>query len=128
MDMRRPTAVWAHLSPIELLGIIFKDELTMNGGASLWTCTSSPRIRVSVLPGSPCLDDWGSGEVLGQQVWVLQTVLILQDISAPMGPLHPQGILKGLRILSELLSRSFATKLRIGTWSACPGPVSAHLG
>ena len=47
--------------------------------------------------------------------WVLQTVLILQDISAPMGPLHPQGILKGLRILSELLSRSFVTKLRIGT-------------
>lgn len=73
----------AHLSPIELLGIIFKNELTVNGGACLRTCTSSPLIlvsstliRVSVLPGPPCLDNWGSGEFLGQQVRVRQTVLI----------------------------------------------------
>lgn len=94
----------------------------------MWTCTSSPRIRVSVLPGPPCRDDRSLGEFLGQQVRVLQTVLILQDVSAPMGPLHPQGILKGIRILSELLSRSFVTELRIGAWSGCPSPVAAHLG
>lgn len=94
----------------------------------MWTCTSSPRIRVSVLPGPPCRDDRSLGEFLGQQVQVLQTVLILQDVSAPMGPLHPQGILKGLRILPELLSRSFVTELRIGDWSGCPSPVAAHLG
>ena len=80
----------AHLSPIELLGIIFKNGLTVTGGACLWTCTSSPLIRVSVLPGPPCLDSWGSGEFLGQQVRVRQTVLIFKTFQLLWVPCIPR--------------------------------------